>query len=104
MNETEMFEQSSLAVKNQNQLAGNAKQRNQIRAPYVEPVATHVQELRYAAPHYRVAPCSSPTQAVWRSRSRMMALVRIKTTAIAYIQHAIDMISMPVSIVVARAS
>src|SRR6185437_5347441 len=96
-----MSQQSSFTVKNEDNLPGDADKCHQIGSPYVKSISAHIQEIRHAGPDHRVAPCSSPTHTVWRSRSRIMVRVRINTTAMAYIQHAIDMISMPVSMVLA---
>src|SRR5688500_524010 len=101
MNQTEMSEQSSPAVENQKNFSGDAEKRNQIGSPYIESVSPHVQKFGQTAPVHCVASCNWPTHTVWRSRSRIMARVRISITAIAYIQHASDMISIPVSMVLA---
>src|SRR6478609_10843048 len=96
-----MLEQSSLTVEHQNDFPRDANEEDQIRTPHIKPISSHIQKIGQTRPVHQVAPCNWPTQAVWRSRSRMIARVRISITAIAYIQHAIDMISMPVSIVLA---
>src|SRR5215468_3561172 len=64
--------------------------------------AAHRKELRCAAPAH-AASGSSRTQPACRSRSRMIARTRASDTAIAYIQKASAITSMPVSIVVAIA-
>src|SRR5262249_30995175 len=93
----------AVARDEQGELERDQQERDEIRAPDVEAVASHREEFAEAAPAHRVALPIAPTQLERCSRSSMIARTRISAAPIEYIQNENTMSSMPASMVAAMA-
>src|SRR5690606_9135901 len=99
MRALDRFACGAMATAHQNQLSDHDRRSDCERPPHIAAVPAHRPEGAPAFPFHQTT--TSFTQSALRSRSRMMARQRDSAAPMQYIQNAMAMTSMPVSIVVA---